>query len=169
METALVTTGWGVALAIGGASLAALLAGIGSAIGVSLAGQAGAGVTTERPELFGKVLLFEALPGTQGIYGFLGAFLMINFFKIGGVDALPIDTATGLKLFFAALPVGVAGLFSAIYQGKVAVAALNILTKNPQDTGKGVILSAMVETYAILGLLITILLYLAIQSGVSPA
>jgi V/A-type H+/Na+-transporting ATPase subunit K len=159
---------WGVAFAIAGASLAAILGGIGSSIGVGITGQAGAGVATERPEEFGKILLLEALPGTQGIYGFLGAFLMLNFFKIGAPDGFVIDVGTGMMIFFAALPVGVAGLFSGMYQGKVSAAGLNILAKNPQDVGKAIILSAMVETYAILGLLITILLFLAIQSGLTP-
>ena len=61
----------GLILAIIGAALAAILPGIGSAYGVQIGGQAAAGVTSEKPELFGKLLVLQALPGTQGIYGFL--------------------------------------------------------------------------------------------------
>ena len=70
---------WGLALAVLGGSIAVIFGGIGSAIGVGLAGQAGAGVTAEKPELFGKVLVLEALPATQGIYGFLVGFLALRF------------------------------------------------------------------------------------------
>jgi len=62
----------GLALAVLGAAIAAAVAGIGSALGVGIAGQAAAGLVSEDPDKFGKVLLLEALPGTQGIYGFLG-------------------------------------------------------------------------------------------------
>jgi len=168
METAILSSEWGIALAIAGAALAAILGGFGSIIGVGLVGKAGAGVTTERPETFGKILLLEALPGTQGIYGFLGAFLLLNFFKFSGDGAVFITTVTGLKIFFASAPLALTGFLSGIYQGRVAAAGLNIVAKNPQDVGKAVILAAMVETYAILGLLITILLFLNIQAGLTP-
>ncbi len=144
-------------LAVLGASLAAILGGVGSAIGVRIAGQAGAGVTTEKPELFGKILLMEALPGTQGIYGFLTAIMVLVF--IGFFDEAKTLTMTqGWQFFFACLPAGFTGLFSGIYQGKVSAAGLNIIAKDPANTGKAVILSAMVETYAVLGLLVSILI-----------
>ena len=152
----------GLVLAIAGAALAVVLGGIGSIIGVGLAGQAGAGITSEEPEKFGKVLLLEALPGTQGIYGFLGTFWVIMKTQLltGGV---PIDTNTGLVILLACLPVALGGLFSGIYQGKVSVAGMNIVSKQPGDSGKAIILAVMVETYAVLGLLATILLINGIQ------
>ncbi len=152
----------GLVLAIIGAALSVVLAGIGSIIGVGLAGQAGAGITSEEPEKFGKVLLLEALPGTQGIYGFLGTFwvMMKTQLLSGGVQ---IDTNTGLVILLSCLPVALAGLFSGIYQGKVSVAGMNIVSKQPGDSGKAIILAVMVETYAVLGLLATILLINGIQ------
>lgn len=152
----------GLALAIGGAAISMVFAGIGSSIGVGLAGQAGSGITSEEPDKFGKVLLLEALPGTQGIYGFLGTFWVIMKTQMlsGGVQ---LDTNTGLLILFACLPVAIVGLFSGIYQGKVSAAGMNIVSKQPGEAGKAIILAVMVETYAVLGLLATILLINGIQ------
>jgi V/A-type H+-transporting ATPase subunit K len=153
----------GVVLAVAGAVIAVVLGGIGSIFGVALAGQAGTGVISEKPELFGKILLLQALPGTQGIYGFLGALLiLINVGLIGG-SPVPIDVSTGWQFFAAGIPVGLAGLISGIYQGKVSAAGLNSIAKNPANTGKAVIFAAMVETYAVLGLLVSVLLIFGIK------
>ena len=150
---------YGLMLAIAGAALGAVLAGIGSILGVRTAGQASAGVVSEDPDKFGKVLLLTALPGSQGIYGFLAAIIIAN--KIGPLGGTPVDSITSwhwLQVLMASLPVAFAGLLSGMFQGKVAGAAVNIVAKQPEAAGKGVILSAIVETYAVLGLLITILL-----------
>lgn len=135
----------GVALAVG-------LAGIGSAKGVGLAGEAVSGLLTEQPEKFGKALILELLPGTQGLYGFVVG-LMVMF-------SLSTDTtlAQGIYLFLACLPVAIAGLFSGIAQGKAAAASVQILAKKPEHNTKGIVLTAMVETYALLGFVISLLL-----------
>lgn len=148
-------------LAVLGGALAVILSGIGSAKGVKLVGEAGAGLLTEEPDRFGQVLLLQALPGTQGIYGLLVAFIVMT--KIGLLGGDPaifanITAAQGLSIFVACMPITVVGLFSAIYQGKVAVAGVNIITKRPEELAKGVVLSAMVETYAVLALLTSILM-----------
>lgn len=150
---------YGLLIALAGAAFAAGLAGIGSILGVRTAGQASAGVVSEDPDKFGKVLLLTALPGSQGIYGFLAAVIIAN--KIGVLAGAPVESITvahGLQILMASTPVAVAGLLSAIYQGRLAAAAVNIVAKQPEAGGKGVILSAIVETYAVLGLLVTILL-----------
>lgn len=152
----------GIGLALAGAGLAAVLGGIGSAIGVGLAGQAGAGVTTEKPDVFGKVLLLEALPGTQGIYGFLTAIMVMVYIGFFDPTIKDISMAQGWQFFFACLPAGLTGLFSGIHQGKVSAAGMNIIAKDASNAGKAVILSAMVETYAVLGLLVSILLIVKI-------
>lgn len=153
----------GITLAATGAALAVILGGIGSILGTGRAGSAGAGVITEDPSLFGKILLLQALPSTQGIYGFIGTFWVI--FKLGLLSGnVPeISWATGLTILAASLPVAVSGLFSAIHQSKVCIASMNIAAKNPGEVGKGIIMAAMVETYAVLGLLATILLIQGIQ------
>lgn len=153
----------GLVLAVLGAAIAAALGGIGSSIGVGLAGQSGTGVISEKPELFGKVLLLQALPGTQGIYGFLGALLIL--IQIGLIGGTPVDIslATGWQFFGAGIPVGLAGMVSGIHQGKVSAAGLNAIAKDPTNTGKAVIMAAMVETYAVLGLLVSVLLIFGIK------
>lgn len=153
----------GLAFAILGASLAVGLAGVGSILGVGFAGQAGAGLVTEEPEKFGKILVLQALPGTQGIYGFLAAVIAIQKIGLLGGTITEISTTVGLQIFFACLPIAIAGFFSGIYQGKVSTAGIHLLAKRPDQLGKGIILSAMVETYAVIGLLATILILNGIQ------
>ena len=153
----------GIVYAVVGAVLAALMAGIGSAKGVGAAGQAGAGVVKEDPSKFSKVLLLQLLPGTQGIYGLLVAFVTLN--KIGALSGslVQIDGATGLMLFFACLPMAIVGLISAIHQGNTSIASIGLVAKKPEQFGKAMLFPAMVETYAILSLLISILAVTAIQ------
>ncbi len=145
----------GVALAILGAALAAILSGMGSAKGVGIVGEAGAGVISEDPTKFGKVLILEILPGTQGLYGFLAAFMIMN--KIAGFN-YDLTIEQGAGLLFASLPIAIVGYFSAIAQGRVAASGCGVVAKKPDQNGKAIILSAMVETYAVLTLLVTILL-----------
>ena len=145
----------GLVLALSGAALAALLAGIGSAIGVGMGGRAAAGAVTEKPELFSKVLILQLLPGTQGIYGLLVAFVALS--RIGVLGGTAPSFETGLAYFVACLPIAIVGLFSAIHQGQTSVASIGLVTKKPDQFGKAMLLPAMVETYAILALLISIL------------
>ncbi len=144
-------------LAICGAALAAL-AGIGSAIGVGIVGQAAAGVVAEDPKKFGSTLMLQALPGTQGIYGLLIAFIIMN--KIGLISGNMVDltTAQGGFLLAAAVPVGVVGIISAIHQGKVAASGIMLISKRPEEIAKAMVYAAMVETYAVLALLASFLM-----------
>ena len=146
----------GIVLALTGAVLAALFAGIGSAIGVGIAGEAAAGVVTEDPNKFSKVLVLQLLPGTQGIYGLLIGFITLTQIGIMGGDS-NISLAKGFLYLAACLPMAVVGWFSAIKQGKAAVASIGLVAKKPDQFGKAMIFPAMVETYAILALLISIL------------
>jgi V/A-type H+-transporting ATPase subunit K len=146
----------GIVFALTGAALASLMAGIGSAIGVGKAGQAAAGVVTDDPAKFSKVLIMQLLPGTQGIYGLLIAFITLSQIGILG-GSTDITAAKGLLYFAACLPIAIVGLFSAISQGKAAVSGIMMIAKKPEQMSKAMIFAAMVETYAILALLISIL------------
>jgi V/A-type H+-transporting ATPase subunit K len=155
--------GTGTLIAIIGAALAAILAGLGSAIGVQMGGKAAAGVTAEKPELFGKLLILQALPGTQGIYGFLVAVLvMVKIGFLGGEPAV-LTKAEGWAFFGACMPIAIIGFASAIYQAKTAVSAIHMTAKQPDASAKGMTMTAMVETYAILALLTSILLVFGIN------
>lgn len=146
----------GIVFALAGAVLAALVAGLGSAVGVGRAGQAAAGVITEDPSKFGKVLILQLLPGTQGIYGLLIAFITLTQIGILGGDP-EVSLAKGLLFFAACMPMAIVGYFSATAQAKASVASIAVVAKKPEQFGKAMIFPAMVETYAILALLISLL------------
>ncbi|MGB9681718.1 MAG: V-type ATP synthase subunit K [bacterium] len=148
----------GTALAILGAALAVFGGGIGSSIGVGIAGQAATGLLSEQPEKFGNLLLLVAIPGTQGIYGFLAGFMVISKLGLLGGNPIRPEVYQGVQILFACLPAAVNELISGIHQGKVAASGIGMVAKRAEEAGRALILAALVETYAILGLLSTILL-----------
>ena len=153
----------GIVYALLGAAVAVFLAGAGSALGVGIAGQAASGVMAEDPSKFAKVLILQLLPGTQGLYGLIIGFVTLS--KIGRLGGGPVDVSvqTGLLILAACLPIGIVGLISGKSQGKTAAAAIGIVAKKPDQFGKAMLFPAMVETYAILALLISFLAVSAIQ------
>lgn len=153
----------GLVYALLGAAVAVLLAGAGSAIGVGIAGQAAAGVVTEDPGKFGKVLVMQLLPGTQGLYGLLVGFITLSKIGLLGGGAVQIEPHTGLMIFAACLPIGIVGLISGKYQGQTSAASIGIVAKKPDQFGKAMLFPAMVETYAILALLISFLAVNGVQ------
>ena len=153
----------GIVYALLGAAVAVFLAGAGSALGVGIAGQAASGVMAEDPSKFAKVLILQLLPGTQGLYGLIIGFVTLS--KIGLLGGGPVDVSvqTGLLILAACLPIGIVGLISGKSQGKTEAAAIGIVSKKPDQFGKAMLFPAMVETYAILALLISFLAVSAIQ------
>ena len=149
----------GNAIAYLGAALAGGLACVGSAKGTGITGEAGAGLVSEDPSKSGKVMSLQVIPGTQGLYGFVIFFLA--YLNISSASA-PLTTAQGFQVFSACLPIALGGLLSAIAQGKVAAASINILAKKPDDWSKGMIMCIVVEFYAILCLLASFLMLNAI-------
>jgi V/A-type H+-transporting ATPase subunit K len=153
----------GLTLALIGAGLAALLAGIGSAIGIGIAGRSATGVLSEKPERYGQMFIMVVLPGTQGFYGFLAAFMVMLRLHFFGGGKVPTDMSMvlGWQVLMACLPVAFAGLVSAIYQGKVCSGGILMTAKRPEMAFKaGVVYAVMVEVYAVLGLLVTIFMLL---------
>lgn len=147
----------GMVYALIGAAVAVMMAGAGSAIGVGVAGQAASGVVAQDPDKFAKVLIMQLLPGTQGIYGLLVGFITLSKIGLLGGGAADLSTATGLLILAACLPIGIVGLISGMHQGKTSASAIGIVAKKPEQFGKAMLFPAMVETYAILALLISIL------------
>jgi V/A-type H+-transporting ATPase subunit K len=155
-------------LAFLGAAIAVGLANCGSAIGVGNAGQVAAGITEEAPSKFSKLLVLQLLPGTQGIYGLLVGFLVLLQVGIfnGGGEYNVLSEAEGLALMAGCIPIGLAGLVSAIYQGKAAIGGMKLVAKNDAALGQSISLAVMVETFAILALLISFLMvFLGVQPG----
>lgn len=145
----------GTNLALIGAALAAALAGMGSAKGVGIVGLASSGLLSEDPSKFGRALVLQALPGTQGIYGLITAFLLI-FTKLDFSKTLTMGD--GFYFLVACLPIAIVGFYSAIHQGKVAASGILLIAKRPNEVGKAIIGAALVETYAIFALLVSLLL-----------
>ena len=148
----------GLAMAMLGAGLAVGLSCVGSAKGTGIAGEAGTGLLCEDPSKSGKVMVLQLLPGTQGLYGLVVWFFAI--FRMGLLSgSLPeLTVAQGFQYLAACLPMALGGLFSAIAQGRVAAASINILAKKPDDWSKGILFCVMVEFYAILSLLASFLM-----------
>jgi V/A-type H+/Na+-transporting ATPase subunit K len=134
-----------------GASIAMFFGGIGSAIGTGIAGQAATGLSAEKPELAMRSIILQALPGSQTIYGFVIALIIISgYSSVGVVD--------GLQIFVAGFASGLSGLFSGIYQGRVLAGSMNMIAKDQSTFGKAMIMGAVVETVAILGFLVSLLM-----------
>ncbi|MDR0751593.1 MAG: V-type ATP synthase subunit K [Christensenellaceae bacterium] len=147
----------GTAFALIGMALAVGLAGIGSSIGVSKAGQAAAGVISEDPSKFMKCLILQLLPATQGLYGFVIGFVVMLKLNVFAGAMVELSPYAGLAMLGACLPMAISGLLSGIYQGKVAASGIALVAKRPEENIKAVVFTIMVETYALLGLLLSFL------------
>lgn len=152
----------GVSLAVLGSALSIGLAGIGTILGTKHIALGGSGHVAEKPKDFGLALLLSALPSSQGIYGFLGAVLILQKIGMLGGEISNVTPETGMVLLAASLPVGLLGLFSGDGQGKVLQSGLKIVAKNSGNVGQAVILGVLMESMAVFGLLITILIINAI-------
>ena len=153
----------GIALALLGSGLAVGLSCVGSAKGTGITGEAASGLVSEDPSKFGKAMILQVLPGTQGLYGLVAWFLAVNKIGLLGGNLLDLTVFQGWQVFFACLPMALGGLLSAIAQGRVAAASINILAKKPDDWSKGILFCVMVEFYAILSLLVTFLMINGLQ------
>jgi V/A-type H+-transporting ATPase subunit K len=152
----------GLVLAIAGAILVMTISGIGSAIGVGLAAQAAGGVISEDPEKFGRLIPIVGLPGTQGFYGFLIGFLVINKLNLLS-EIKSVSVYQGWQIFAICFVVSFVECISAIHQGKVSVACVGVLAKKPEELGKAIVLPVFVEIYAVLGLVAGFLLLLGVK------
>lgn len=143
-------------LAIAGAGLAVGLGCSGSGKGIGIASQAAAGVLSEKPNLFGQLLVMLALPGTQGFYAFITAIMI--FLRTGLISGTwTASVSTGAALFFVGLGVGLALYVTAVWQGEASAAGIALVARRPEESGRALLFPAMVETYAVVALLAGIL------------
>ena len=160
LEALFVTNGIG--LAVAGGMIAVMFGGWGSARGLRIAGAQTAGALAEKPELFGKLLVLTALPGTQGFYGLIGAIFIAmktGLMKTTAETGLPkIAPMMGFALFAIGTGLGVVLCISAINQGETSAACINLTAKRPEEGGRSILFPALVETYAVVALLAAILL-----------
>ena len=150
----MVTDNMPLILTIIGIAVSILLSGIGSARGASMIGKAAAALISEQPEKFGQSLVLQMMSASQGLYGFIVGFLI--FMKID--DSLTFTI--GLRNIGAGLLMGLTGYLTAIQQSITATAGMQILAKKPEHSTKGVLYSAMIETYAIFAFVISVLIVL---------
>lgn len=146
----------GIGWAAIGAMMAVMFGGAGSARGIRVAAGQAAGVLSEKPEMFGKLLVLMALPGTQGFYGFIIAIFMAaqTGLLAGSVACTPLQ---GLALLAVGICAGVVLWRSAVYQGEASAAAINLTSRRPEQAGRSILMPALVETYAVVALLASIL------------
>lgn len=143
-----------ITLAYIGLGFMVFLSGIGSAIGVSIGGQSAIGALKRREEAFGNYMLLSALPGTQGLYGFAGFFIINN----SGILNQNINMVQGAAILGAGIMLGGVGLFSAMQQGKICGNGINALAGGHDVFGKTMILAVFPELYAIIAFAATFLI-----------
>lgn len=147
---------WGIVFALLGAAIATAFAGIGSIKGVGMSTEAAMGVLSEDSSKFGKMLVLVLLPGTQGLYGFIVTVMMLmNIGILGGVA--DISVLKGLAYLAASLPIGIGGMMSGIAQGRAAVAGISLVAKRPNEFSKAMVSVTLVEIYALLAFLVSLL------------
>lgn len=122
------------------------LTGVGSAIGVTITGNAAIGAMKKNPDAFGNYMVLSALPGTQGLYGFLGYFLLQKHIAAG------MSWEVASAVFGASLILALTGLISAIRQGEVCANGIAGIGSGYDVFGKTMILAVYPELYAIVSL-----------------
>ncbi len=148
-STAIILAYVGVALMVG-------LAGIASAVGTAISGQAAVGAMKKNDGAFGSYMVLSALPGSQGLYGF------VCFFMVQGLISADMSLLQGAAVFGAGLLVGVVTLASSIFQGKVCANGIAAIGNGHDVMGKTLILGAFPELYAILTVAATYLISSAV-------
>lgn len=135
----------GVALMVG-------MAGIGSVYGLTICGNSVVGSLKKRPEALGTYILLSALPSTQGIYGFVGYFMIQSYLTP------EMTTLQAAAILGGGLALGLVGFFSALRQGQVCANGIAATGAGHNVTAGTMIMAAFPEFYAILALLVVILM-----------
>ena len=153
----------GTAIALLGAALATAMSCWGAAKGTGIAGEAAAGLLSEDPSKFSKVLILQVIPGTNGLYGLVIWFVALAQLGAfaGGIATLTV--VQGITFFIACLPMIINGYLGAIFQARVSAGAIGMVAKQERDWAKGVILCIVIEFYTILSLLASFLTIVSIQ------
>lgn len=151
----------GYTVAMIGIALCVLLCGIGSCIGLFKTSTAASGVLGEDPKKFGKVMVLVLLPATQGIYGFIIGIIASGYLVQG------MSTALGWAMVGAVVPMALSGLISAYFQGKSASNCIYAVARQESLSGKLIVYPGMIEFYAILGLIISIMLAGQVGSAIT--
>lgn len=151
----------GMFFALLGVALAVVLSGMGSSRGVGMASEAASAVIADDPSKFGKLLVLQLLPGTQGLYGLIvGVMVLLNIGILGGAPIT--DTVVGLQYLIGCLPIAFSGYFSAKSQGRVCTTGVNLIAKRPEESSKAIVSASLIEIYALLGFIVSFLVVIGI-------
>lgn len=151
----------GLFFALMGVAFAVVFSGMGSSKGVGIASEAAGGVLADDPDKFGKLLVLQLLPGTQGLYGLIvGVMVLLNVGILGGEPIT--DMMVGLQYWAACLPIAFAGYFSARAQGRVCAVGVNLTAKRPEESSKAIVSASLIELYALLGFIVSFLVVINI-------
>lgn len=120
------------------------LAGAGSAMGTAIGAMATVGALKKRPESFGSYIVLSALPGTQGLYGFAGFFILQDLITQN------MTVLQGAGILGGGLALGLAGLFSGMFQGRVCANSIDSIGSGNDVFGRAMILAVFPELYAII-------------------
>ncbi|MFI3248481.1 MAG: ATPase [Rikenellaceae bacterium] len=152
MELAIILAYVGVALMVG-------LAGCASAIGTSISGQAAVGAMKKNEDAFGSYMVLTALPGSQGLYGFVSFFMVTNIFDLVNENTTLLQ---GAAVFGIGILVGIVNLAASIYQGRVCANGVAAIGNGHDVMGKTLIMAAFPELYAILTVAATFMICAAV-------
>ncbi|MCL2570559.1 MAG: V-type ATP synthase subunit K [Firmicutes bacterium] len=150
-------------IALLGAALAIIATGVASAIGMSWVQRAAAGVVTEDPEKYGKTMILQLIPSSAGLYGFVVGFLVLINVFMG--DGAAYTTSQGLLILIACLPIAIVGVVATIFQAKVCVAGIQMLSKREELSGRAIVMSVFIELFTLFGLIASILAVLQVTPG----
>lgn len=148
-------------LAYLGIALCVALSGIGSAYGVTICGNAAIGAFKKNPNASGSYMALAALPSSQGLYGFIGYFIIMEMFKLINAE---ISIFNACAIFGVGLACGLVGLFSAIRQAKVCANGISAIGGGHNAFGTTMVMAVFPELYAILGLLMLYLVCSGLQN-----
>lgn len=149
-----------------GVAIAVSFASIGSARAVGVASEAASGVVSIDPSKFGKLLVLQLLPGSQGIYGLLiSIMILVKTGVLSGNIAPILNESVSLNLMFliSSIPIAIGGYFSAIAQGRACAAGASIVAKQPQDSSKAIVCASLIELYALFSFIISLLMVMNIR------
>lgn len=151
----------GMFFALLGVAVAVIFSGMGSSKGVGIASEAASAVISDDPSKFGKLLVLQLLPGTQGLYGLIvGVMVLLNTGILGGETIS--DMAIGLQYLCGCLPIAFSGYFSAKAQGRVCATGVNLIAKRPEESSKAIVSASLIELYALLGFIVSFLVVINI-------
>lgn len=152
-------------LIYGGIALMVILTGVGSSIGVTIAGNATVGAMKKNPDAMGQYIGLAALPSSQGLYGFVAFYLALRL--VQQLGATGINPTAAWAIFGACAGLGVVGLFSAIRQAQVCANGIKSIGAGHNAFGTTMVMAVFPELYAILAALVAILTFSAIPGMIA--